>query len=163
MNLSNVLDVPLPEFQPQPTITTTFSKFLENKHGERGHNLYIIWHGRQALYVGIARQHIWSRWFNERKSHMRFIQKYSGTREGGKWIGESPIGEVIANNFPKSLKWKVELRHYTTQSFNPDNLELTEKRLIHDLQPLFNTTYHTSPLTIQQKKLLERLTNARNF
>src|SRR5690242_17625568 len=115
------LDVKLPTFKQQPAIVVPFSQFLKDDRRDSRHNLYIIWRGKQALYVGIAHDHIWARWFNRGgQSHMYFVQKYSGTREGGSWAGLSTIGKVIERNFPKSLKWKVELRHYNTFEWQTD-------------------------------------------
>lgn len=147
-----------PEFKQEPTISMTFAQFLEDDKRVGRHNLYIIWRGKQALYVGIARDHIWGRWFARGgQSHMYFSQKYSGTREGGTWRGFTPIGIVIQRNFPKSLKWKVEQRHYNTFSWcTEERLETAERRLIQELRPLFNTTYRPS-FTHKENELIRKL------
>lgn len=138
--------------ETQPTITMSFGELLNGDYEEGLRNLYIIWLKKQALYVGIARDNIWNRWFGSNiRCHMYFAQKYSGTREGGKWIGSSPIGKAIAKNFPNSLKWRVELRHC-------NRVEVVEKQLIKELRPLFNVTYRAS-LTDKELKLLERLSH----
>lgn len=147
----------LPQEELQPPITVLFSQFLEGKYADTRHNLYIIWRFKQALYVGIAKDNIWMRWFRRSsQSHMRFIQKYSGTLEGGYWIGETLIGQIVARNLPKSLDWRVEFRHYSTRSFADERLEKAEQRLIRELRPLFNGTYR-GQLTKKEQKLSDYL------
>ena len=154
---------PLPEEKLDTPLKMRFGTFLDGKYQEGKHNLYIIWKGKQALYVGIAKDNIWIRWFNAGYSHMYFAQKYSGTREGGTWVGSSTIGRVIQKNFPKSLKWIVELRHYSTFGWTDnEKLEAAEQRLIRELRPLFNVTYR-SALTEQEARLAERLEYGHSF
>lgn len=153
-------DHPLPVFKADPLLIMNFETFLSGNYAHGKHNLYTVWYRRQALYVGIARDNIWNRWFSRGgQSHMYFVQKHSGTREGGRWAGITPVGRVIAINLPKSLKWKVELRHCNTFSWcNDELLEDAERRLIREFHPLFNTTYR-SPLTEKESRLIERLTH----
>src|ERR1043165_96031 len=134
---AELLSTSLPQVKTESPITITFSQFLERQYPQGKHNLYIIWHGKQALYVGISKSDVWGRWFTTSYSHMYFA--------GGVWSGNSPIGTVIQRNFPKSLKWKVELRHYSTSLWSSgEDLEAAEHRLIVELRPLFNTTYRPS-------------------
>lgn len=145
-------DAPLPKEQLDKPIRMSFRRFLDGKYHDGNHNLYIIWKGKQALYVGISHDNIWYRWFKRSwQGHMSFMQKYSGTLEGGEWVGHSPIGRVIATNLPKSLKWTVELRHYSDL-----RLGRAESGLIRELRPLFNSTYRDQ-LTNEEHKLVERL------
>jgi hypothetical protein len=148
-----------PQFEQQPPITMTFAQFLHDSRRHSKHNLYLVWKGKHALYVGIAHEHIWTRWFNRgSQGHML----YYWTPNGKTLSGASPIGAVIQRNLPKSLKWKVELRHFNTFSWCPDErLEDAEHRLIQEFRPLFNTTYRPS-FTDKENKLIERLTNV-NF
>lgn len=117
-----------------PTVQLHFLEFLETYDGD--HNLYIVHCPIHTLYVGISQNGIKSRWFYQPDSHMHFIQKYSGTKDGGKWIGFSPIGKAVSANFPVSLQWRIELRHYRTA-----NLHEMERFHIRELRPLFNKTY----------------------
>jgi hypothetical protein len=162
--LKRVAGTPLPEEHLQRPLTLTFDQFLRQKYQADRHNLYIVRTGKQALYVGISRSDVWGRWFaGGEKSHMYFAQKYSGTREGGRWLGHSSIGQVVEFNFPRSLKWKVELRHYSTFSWtNNEKLEEAERRLIRELRPLFNEIYRGS-LTEKEIQLAERLRYGRSL
>jgi hypothetical protein len=147
----------LHRFEPHPNLIMTFERFL--KYDDEGYyNLYIVWRGKQALYVGISKQNISMRWFYRGgQSHMRYVQRYSGTLEGGSWVGLSTIGQVIQNNFPKSLKWKIELREYSTFSWDRnEKLDAAEQRLIHELRPLFNATYRQD-LSEKEQRLLYKL------
>lgn len=136
-----------------PSTTLAFSTFLNDIDIDGNYNLYIIRHPNCVLYVGISTNNIWNRWFHMPDSHMRFVQKYSGTLEGGKWIGSSPIGMAIQKNFPSSLQWTIELQQHQLQ-----NLREREQELIHQLRPLFNTTYRPS-FTEEDIKLLQEIQN----
>jgi hypothetical protein len=162
MNLAEFDKYPLPQDNLQPDMRIGFGQFLDNKYKEGKHNLYIVWLGNQALYVGIAKDHIRGRWLNRSgQSHMYFAQKYSGTREGGSWVGLSTIGRVIQRNLPESLQWTIELRHYSVFSWSKnEQLEDAERRLIGELRPLFNVTYRDN-LTDDENKLVERLEHGR--
>jgi hypothetical protein len=152
--LNSVSGISLPEDKILPPLSLFFSQFLEANYKRDRHNLYIIWKGKQALYVGISKTDIWGRWFSGSYGHMMFIHQTK------RWIGNSSIGSVIERNFPKSLKWKVELRRYSTFSWTDnEKLEMAEQRLIRELRPLFNSTYRSS-LTDKENELIERLTHA---
>jgi hypothetical protein len=140
--------------EENPPLVMSFGKFAKGGF-EQGHrNLYLVWRGKQVLYVGIGKSGIWNRWFGRGgQSHMYFAQKYSGTLEGGQWVGLSPIGRVIVHNQPASMRWKIEMRYIP---FRQD-LQTEERKLIHELHPLFNTTY-LLPLTPKEQKIYEQLT-----
>jgi hypothetical protein len=141
--------------QTDPTLIMPFEKFAKGDYPNGRHNLYIVWRGKRALYVGISRSGIWDRWFARGgQAHMFFAQKYSGTLDGGQWCGLSTIGRVIAKNIPVSFGWKVELRHIPTLF----GFELTdaEEKLIHELRPLFNVV-HRQPLTEKENRLANKL------
>jgi hypothetical protein len=145
-----------PKFEPLPNLRMTFGRFLKDEYDGR-HNLYIIWRGKQALYIGITKDHISNRWFHKLDSHMRIVYKDPRTGQGGHWVGSSTIGSVIQLNYPKSLKWIIELREYSTFSLGPhEKLEDAEKRLIHELRPLFNITYRQE-LSDKEQRLYEKL------
>jgi hypothetical protein len=152
-------NTPLPQFEQQPPITMTFAAFLKGRYDQTGrHNLYIVWNRKQALYVGIAKDDIRSRWFGRGgQGHMYFSQINSA------WVGITPIGTVIQRNFPKSLKWKIELQRYNTFSwcYQHEMLDRAERRLIHELRPLFNTS-HRPRFTDKENELIRKLNHA-NF
>jgi hypothetical protein len=128
-----------PETQ-EPPLVMTFGKFYKGDF-EGGHrNLYIVWRGKQALYVGISRRNIFNRWFIDPSCH---------------W-GNTTIAQVIDGNRPASIRWKIELRHVIT------DLEKEERRLIHELRPLFNGS-HRSPLSANEFRLYKQLSYPQNF
>jgi hypothetical protein len=144
---------PIAEATTDPAIVMTFEKFAKGNF-EAGHrNLYIVWRGKQALYVGISRDNIWSRWFAGARSHICI-------NAGGHWIKgySSPIGQAIIRNRPTSMRWKIELRHIAY----PNDLHDAERQLIHDLHPLFNSTY-LPPLTDKEIKIYRYLTREDDF
>jgi hypothetical protein len=151
--LKSVSNTPLPEEKILSPITLTFGQFLKSEYKRDKHNLYIIWKDGLALYVGISKTDIRTRWFTAGYGHM------SIARHNKQLTGISPIGRVIQRNLPESLDWAVELRHYSTFSWtDSEKLIEAEQRLIHELRPLFNTTYRP-PLTEQENELIERLTH----
>jgi hypothetical protein len=130
--------------KPPPALILTFAEFYE---GDYHGNLYIVWRGSQALYVGITRDHVWNRWFGNR-GHISNID--------GNWRADycgSEIGKVIVKNRPESLGWKIELRNIPY----PMDLESEERRLIHELRPLCNRT-HVQQLTKEEMDLWKSLT-----
>ena len=129
-----------------PPRIMTFQQFHKRRLGGL-YNLYIIWRGKQALYVGISRQNIWGRWFSRGGQEHIF-------NSGGQWHADfsSPIGKAIIHNRPASLRWKIELRYTPSRS-----LAAEEQELIQELRPLFNTIYRPS-LTSKELKLYNMLT-----
>jgi hypothetical protein len=116
---------------PPKPITMTFERFMKLEK-EPPHNLYIIWKRRKALYVGISKSGVWSRWFGRRGRLYKL---------GQSWAAEDTIGEVVIKNMPASLKWKVELRYYGI--LNNEDLRYNEMRLIGELHPSYNSTYNS--------------------
>mgnify|MGYP001373148840 CR=1 FL=1 len=92
-------------------IALTFDEFQDDEKfpDDDEIELYIVKDRKKVLYIGISKDNVYNRWFSMPSSHMRFVQKYSGTLEGGVWVGQSSIGIEIQKNFPKSLKWKIQL------------------------------------------------------
>ena len=143
--------------EENPPLTLSFGKFIKGDYQLGHRNLYIVWRGKQALYIGISRTDIWGRWFGRGgQSHMYFSQKYSGTLEGGRWQGLSPIGIVIVNNQPASMRWRIELRY--VPFMDRWDLEEEEKKLIHEIHPLFNSA-HLPELTKKEVRIYRRLTD----
>jgi hypothetical protein len=143
------MDKPLPP--PDLSIMISFKKFYEYKYPERErYNLYIVWRGKQALYVGISTNNVWNRWFGRLAPHIR--------RAGNKWLEDwsSPIGSVVTHNLPASLRWKIELRYYDR------SLKTIESRLINDLRPLFNITYGPK-LNKKELRLMDSLTAHKEY
>ena len=55
------------------TITIAFEDFMKNG-SKYNHNLYIVWYGDKALYVGIGKDGAWNRWFGDTiKSHFQKV------------------------------------------------------------------------------------------
>lgn len=127
-----------------PPVIMPFSKFAKGDYPDLDHNLYIVWRGKKALYIGISRGCIWDRWFDRNGRHIAIDG-------AGNWHAEysSPIGRAIIRNRPASLRWKIELRQC-------DNLTKAELELIKELRPIFNATYRPA-LTDKEKHLYKKL------
>ena len=66
-----------------------FSEFYAGKYDDLGYELYIIRDiDGNVMYIGIARDSIWHRWFGGSAGHMDCDAK-------GRLYGKSRIGEVI--------------------------------------------------------------------
>lgn len=143
-----------------------FWKFAQGDYDDKPCNLYIVWRGKQALYVGISRDNIWNRWFLGSRSHMILFTPTDNTgKQTGPviWRGCSLIGQAIADNLPASKFWMIELRRVSEpEKFSFGNhLKDTERELIRDLHPLFNTIGQPD-LSEKELKLFRRLRN-KNF
>jgi hypothetical protein len=141
------------EFTPPqklPTLRMSFDKFFRGDYKGDEYNLYIIWKGKQALYVGISTVHVMSRWFGDLSPHIHITRN-------GEWLPafSSLIGQVVIHNRPQSMKWTVELRHYRNW-VRGENLNTAEANLIAKLRPLFNTTYR-GDYTEQERVLVGKL------
>jgi hypothetical protein len=140
-------------------IEITFEDFHEHNFDEEGFVLYVLKNGLDdALYVGISRKNIWSRWFAF-GGHMIWDGKYI--------IGQSAVGQKIVDQLPDSLKWKIQLwmfkdciefckdilpplRQYT--------IEFVEPFMIQKLSPILNGSYNLHPgkdTTPKSKKEIE--------
>lgn len=119
----------------EPPLILTFKRFMSGNYEEGNRNLYIVWRGRRALYVGISAASIYNRWFDM----------------PGRHYGYSNIGRVIVRNRPASMQWKIELRHITT------DLRRAEDKLIYELSPLYNTMGRRNGMTPQDTRLYNRL------
>ena len=131
------------------SLTLTFGEFAKGNYEEGERNLYIIWRGKQCLYIGVSIDDIWIRWFHRNNRHISIVNDDA-------WLGSSPIGRVIVYNLPKSLRWKIELREIPLTE--TADLQKAEKQLIRELRPLFNIT-HRQPLTPKENRLAKRLLN----
>ena len=141
-------------------IEITFEDFHEYNFHEEGFVLYVLKNGLDdALYVGISRNNIWSRWFAF-GGHMIWDGKYI--------IGQSAVGQKIVDQLPDSLKWKIQLwmlpdciefckdilpplRQYT--------IEFVEPFMIKKLSPILNGSHNLHPgrdTTPKSKKEIER-------
>jgi hypothetical protein len=141
-------------------IEITFDDFHEHNFHEEGFMLYVLKNGLgDALYVGISRNNIWSRWFAF-GGHMIWDGKYV--------IGQSAVGQRIVDQLPDSLKWKIQLwmlqdciefcneilpplRQYT--------IDVVEPFMIQKLSPTLNGSYNLRPgkdTTPKSKKEIER-------
>jgi len=130
-----------------------FGKFAKGDYEESQRNLYIVWRGKQCLYVGVSQDDIWIRWFHRHRCHIEI----EGDEEHETWCGVTTIGKVITGNRPASLQWKIELRHIP--SIYDGKLAKAERDLIHELQPLFNVT-HRRALNRKENRLHKLLLEA---
>ena len=141
-------------------IEITFEDFHEHNFDEEGFVVYVLKNGLDdALYVGISKKNIWSRWFAF-GGHMIWDGKYI--------IGQSAVGQKIVDQLPDSLKWKIQLwmlkdciefckdilpplRQYT--------IEFVEPFMIKKLSPILNGSFNLNPgkdTTPKSKKEIER-------
>jgi hypothetical protein len=82
-------------------IEITFNDFHDYNYPDEGYELYVMKNGLgDVLYVGISENNIWGRWFSF-GGHMIW--------DGRHIIGQSSVGEKIADHMPDSLDWKIQL------------------------------------------------------
>lgn len=136
-----------------------FSEFYEGNYDDHGYELYIIKDTKgQAMYIGIARDSIWHRWFDGATSHMERDVR-------GRMHGRSYIGEVIERRFPNSWNWVIELwtkedclkiceNEFPGKSLDKIEIELMEPYMILKFEPMYNVIHgggrHEDPLTTKR-------------
>jgi len=121
-----------------------FSELIEKNFHP---NLYIISNEKNCLYVGISKSNVWNRWFSTNSPHIYNYPK-------GKWTGESTIGQIVVNNQPMSLNWKIDLREYNLRL-----LEDIEKKLINVYKPLYNVTHRKNFTELEQNEIKREYIN----
>ena len=132
-----------------------FSEFYKGKFDDSGYELYLLKDTDGAvMYIGIARDSIWHRWFAGGTSHMECDSH-------GKLYGKSYIGEVIERRLPNSWNWFIELWtkndclqvcdfELKGKDLEKIGIELIETVMISKFEPLYNVVYgggcHEDPL-----------------
>lgn len=136
-------------------LTMLFSDFYKGDYEDLGFELYLLRDSEgTVMYIGIAKDSIWHRWFEGGTSHME-------TETNGRLYGKSLIGEVVERRFPTSWKWSVELWtkedclkacgvDYTGKDVKKLAIESLESQMIVKFEPLYNVIHgggrHEDPL-----------------
>lgn len=119
-------------------LTYTLADFLETDIDEGQATVYVVRDDETVLYVGKATAGIRERWLGGRP-HM--------TVNGFGWQGWSAIGCTIAEHYPDSRTWQIDLyakeecsavvlKHFPY--YETPTTEAAELALIQELRPLFN-------------------------
>jgi hypothetical protein len=132
-----------------------FSDFYKGNYEDLGFELYLLRDSEgAAMYIGIARDSIWHRWFEGGTSHME-------TRSNGGLYGKSLIGDVVERRFPSSWTWSIELWtkedclkvcgvDYKGKDIKRLKIETIESQMIIKFEPLYNVIHgggrHEDPL-----------------
>ena len=121
-------------------------KDFEGIYVDDGYQLYVMKNGLDdVLYVGISRVDIWSRWFGF-SGHMIWDGKFV--------IGNSTIGQKIADHYPDSENWIIQLWLLEDCAKFCNNIVSSEKRhtiqmlepyMIQKLSPALNVHYNLKP------------------
>lgn len=124
-------------------LTYTLAEFLENDVDEGHARIYAVRDGETVLYVGKAASGVRERWLFTLGSHM--------TVNGFSWQGWSAIGCAIAEHYPVSRDWLIDLyavedcraivgKRFSGLDFDDpyDRIETAELAMIQELRPLFN-------------------------
>jgi hypothetical protein len=79
------------------------------------------------------------------QSHLAFERVWEHLRNGFK--GRSVIGRFILSNWPRSLKFDIELVSSLAERFNPirHDVSLAERELIQQMTPCFNEALNRQP------------------
>lgn len=136
-----------------------FSEFYKGRFSDDEYELYLVKDiEAKVMYIGIARDSIWHRWFGGGTSHMH-------TDSSGKIRGNSYIGEVIARRLPSSWEWIIELwtkaecleacvTAFAGKDSDKIDIESIEPFMIAKFDPLYNVAYgggrHEDPLTTKR-------------
>lgn len=135
-------------------IRLSFSQFLKGDFKDLGYELYIVKDADQVMYIGIARNSVWDRWFGGYGGHMEILSEQ-------KLRGISTIGDVIQRRLPDSLNWTLELwtdqdcremlrDDLTGQNINGVSIVTLEAYMIKKLMPLYNVMHtdgrHEDPM-----------------
>jgi len=136
-------------------LSILFSDFYKGNFNDPGYVLYLLRDSEGAvMYIGIARDSVWHRWFEGGTSHMECDPK-------GRIIGKSYIGEVVERRFPGSWNWFIEL--WTNEDclkacgiekgrkdIDKLMIETIESLMIAKFEPLYNVIHgggrHEDPL-----------------
>jgi hypothetical protein len=136
-------------------LTMFFSDFYIGEYEDLGYELYLLRDSDGAvMYIGIAKDSIWHRWFEGGTSHME-------SQTGGRLYGKSVIGEVVERRFPNSWNWTIELWtkedclkvcdvDYRGKDVEKLTIESIESQMIVKFEPLYNVIHgggrHEDPL-----------------
>ncbi len=136
-------------------LTMHFNDFYKGDYKDLGYELYLLRDSEgTAMYIGIAKDSIWHRWFEGGTSHME-------TDANGRLYGKSIIGEVVERRLPNSWSWSMELWtredclevcavDYKDKDVEKLLIESIESRMIIKFEPLYNVIHgggrHEDPL-----------------
>jgi len=117
-----------------PSLSLLLRRFLvvEKCPAEWQHfDLYLFRDESVVFYVG--------------QSYTAFNRVWSHIYDG--WKGRSLVGRFVLMNWPRSLRFVVELYHSQAAAFQPveHDLNRAEQQLIAAYRPCFNDTYNLSP------------------
>ena len=127
--------------QPDPqTITLPLSKLLTIEQCPtewRRYNLYLFRDDTVTFYVGqsyTAFDRVWAHLF-------------------GGFKGRSMVGLFVLCNWPRSMRFVVELMHSQSTRFAPlgNDLDAAERHLIEQLSPCFNEALNSQPTPLPGK------------
>jgi len=144
-------------------LTLLFSDFYKGDYEDLGFELYLLRDLEgTVMYIGIAKDSIWHRWFEGGTSHME-----TGAR--GRLHGKSLIGEVVERRFPDSWKWSIELWtkedclmncdvEYNGNDIRKQTIESIESQMILKFEPLYNVIHgggrHEDPLITKKLNII---------
>jgi len=139
--------------------TILFSEFYKGNFDDNGYELYLLKDiDGIVMYIGIARDSVWHRWFEGSTSHMECDSH-------GRLYGKSYIGEVIERRFPNSWNWFIELWtkndclkvcdfELKGKDLGKIGIESIEPVMISKFEPLYNVIHgggrHEDPLTTKK-------------
>jgi hypothetical protein len=117
-----------------PTVVLPISKLLtiERCPSEwRRHDLYLFRDDAVVFYVG--------------QSYNAFERVWAHLYGGFK--GRSVVGRFVLYNWPRSMRFVVELMHSQSARFDPlgNDLDAAERYLIEQLSPCFNEAWNSHP------------------
>ncbi len=100
----------------------------------KGLDLYVIRDDTTAFYVG--------------QSYLAFARVWEHLLSGFK--GHSIVGRFVWVNWPKSMKFSIELLSSQFEQFNSigNDLNAAEQLLIEQWSPCFNVSYNLQPATL---------------
>ncbi len=126
--------------------TMPFSEFYEGNYDDPGYELYLLKDAEgNTMYIGIARDSIWHRWFDGGTSHME-------RDTNGRIYGKSYIGEVVERRLPSSWHWLIELwtkedclkvceNDFKGRNLDKIEIESIEPSMIVKFKPLYNVIH----------------------
>jgi hypothetical protein len=147
-------------------IAITFYDFYHRNYKKGNFSLYVLRDGKTVLYVGISKVDIWDRWFGNLTPHMEVFK----TEKHQVFRGNTRAGRSVAENYPESIKWTVELwtvddcKEYLL-SFGVDKTYLSdllsvEREMIRQRKPLYNVQNSVGgsdmPRTKKEKELFRK-------
>ena len=130
-------------------IELRFKDFYDAKYNDKGYELYVMKNGlSDVLYVGISQVDVWNRWFGY-NGHLVWDGKFV--------IGQSTVGQKIANHFPESQNWLIQLwllddciefcQDIVSAKNKNYNIKMLEPYMVLKLSPILNVHFNLNPGT----------------